>query len=159
MSPATPEHGAEPKLLVPALEPLYAWVRELSWPVIRVTAGGVLLAHGIAKLMGAGIAAFAAASMARRGIQPALPAAYAVYFLENVGAVAIILGLFTRFFAAAIALEFVVITIVAAGPNGFGWTNPGGGWEYPFLWGMIFLAIALRGGGPYSVDRLIGREL
>jgi putative oxidoreductase len=159
MSTATPERGAEPKPLIPALEPFYAWVRELSWPIIRLTVGGTLLVHGIVKLMGPGIAAFAAGSMARRGIQPALPAAYAVYFLETVGAVAIMLGFFTRLFAAAIAVEFIVITIVASGPNGYGWTNPGGGWEYPFLWGMMFFAIALRGGGPYSVDRLIGREL
>jgi len=27
------------------------------------------------------------------------------------------------------------------------------------LWGLIFLAIAIRGGGPYSVDRAIGREV
>ena len=161
MSTATPEHGgsAEPKPLIPALEPLYQRLRELSWPIIRVTVGGTLLVHGIVKLMGPGIEAFAANSMARRGIEPALAAAYAVYVLETVGAVAIILGLFTRLFAAAIAIEFVVITVVASGPNGFGWTNQGGGWEYPFLWGMIFFAIALRGGGPYSLDRAIGREL
>jgi len=71
----------------------------------------------------------------------------------------IMLGLFTRFFAAAIAIEFALITFVAHWPNGFGWTNPRGGWEYPFLWGLIFVAIALRGGGPYSLDRKIGREL
>jgi len=27
------------------------------------------------------------------------------------------------------------------------------------MWGMIFFAIALRGGGPYSFDRLLPREL
>jgi hypothetical protein len=25
-------------------------------------------------------------------------------------------------------------------------------------WGLCFFAIALRGGGPYSLDRLLGRE-
>jgi putative oxidoreductase len=159
MSITTPERGAEPKLLIPALEPLYGWVRELSWPVIRLTVGGTLLVHGIMKLMGPGIAAFAQGSMARRGIEPALPAAYAVYFLETIGATAIILGLFTRFFADAIAIEFIFITFVASWPNGYSWARPGGGWEYPLLWGLIFFAIALRGGGPYSLDRVIGREL
>jgi hypothetical protein len=37
-----------------------------------------------------------ASSMARRGIEPALYAAYAVFFLETIGAVMIMLGLFTR---------------------------------------------------------------
>ena len=27
------------------------------------------------------------------------------------------------------------------------------------LWGLILFAVALRGGGPYSLDRKIGREL
>jgi hypothetical protein len=27
------------------------------------------------------------------------------------------------------------------------------------MWGLIMLAIALRGGGPYSLDRRIGKEL
>jgi uncharacterized membrane protein YphA (DoxX/SURF4 family) len=29
----------------------------------------------------------------------------------------------------------------------------------PLMWGLLFFAIALRGGGPYSLDRLLGREL
>lgn len=161
MSTTTSEHGwsAEPEPLIPALRPFYARLRELAWPLLRLTAGGMLLVHGVNKLMGPGVAAFASGSLARRGIEPALPLAYVVFILETFGAVMIMLGLFTRFFAAAIAIEFAVITFVAHWPNGFGWTNPRGGWEYPLLWGLIFLAIALRGGGPYSVDRKIGREL
>jgi uncharacterized membrane protein YphA (DoxX/SURF4 family) len=34
-----------------------------------------------------------------------------------------------------------------------------GGYEYVLFLGIVMFAIALRGGGPYSVDRLIGREL
>jgi putative oxidoreductase len=56
---------------------------------------------------------FATGAMARRGIEPAMAAAYAVFFLETVGAVMIIFGLFTRFFAAALAVEFAIITFVA----------------------------------------------
>ena len=33
------------------------------------------------------------------------------------------------------------------------------GYEYPLFWGLVMLAIALRGGGPFSLDRRIGREL
>ena len=39
----------------------------------------------------------------------------------------------------------------------FGWTQRG--YEYPLFWGLVMLAIALRGGGPYSLDRKLGREL
>ena len=102
---------------------------------------------------------FATGSMARRGIEPALAAAYAVFFLETIGAICIMLGLFTRFIAAAISIQFLIITFVAHWPNGFGWTSPRGGWEYPLFWGLIMFAIALRGGGPYSLDRKLGWEL
>jgi uncharacterized membrane protein YphA (DoxX/SURF4 family) len=73
------------------------------------------------------IEAFATGAMARRGIEPAMAAAYAVFFLETVGAVMIILGLFTRFFAAALAVEFAIITFVAHWPVGFAAGR--GGWE------------------------------
>ena len=103
------------------------------------------------------IAAFAIGSMARRGIESAIYAAYAVFFLETVGAVMIILGLFTRLFAAALAVEFAIITFVAHWPAGFAAGR--GGWEYPLFWGLILFAIALRGGGPCSLDRKLGWEL
>ena len=154
-------HGAsaqDPKPVISALAPLYGKSSDLSYLVVRVTAGGMLLVHGITKLTTSTIAAFAAGSMARRGIEPAIPAAYAVWFLETVGAICIILGLFTRVFAAAIGIEFLVITFYAHFGNGFGWTSPRGGWEYPLFWGLIWVAIGLRGGGPYSLDRKLGWE-
>jgi putative oxidoreductase len=32
------------------------------------------------------------------------------------------------------------------------------GWEFPLFWLLVLIAILLRGGGPYSVDRMIGKE-
>ena len=154
----------EPRPIIQALAGFYSHTRDLSWLVVRLTAGGMLLVHGIMKVMPmaekgftATIEAFAAGSMARRGIEPAMAAAYAVFFLETIGAVLIMLGLFTRFIAAALAVQFAVITFVAHWPQGFTWSR--GGWEYPLFWGLIFFAIALRGGGPYSLDRKLGWEL
>ena len=77
--------------------------------------------------------------------------------LETVGAACIVLGLFTRFFAAALAIElaiaFLVVHLAAGFPVGKG------GYEYVLLLGIVLFAIAIRGGGPYSVDRMIGKEL
>jgi putative oxidoreductase len=148
--------NSEPRLLIPALAPLYAHTPDLSWLVVRATAGLMLLPHGIPKVFTQGVAAFAAAGLARRGIEPSLPLAYVVAFLETIGGLCIALGLFTRFFAAAVAIEMAVIAYHSAA-KGFGWIN--GGYEYPLFWGLIMVAIALRGGGPYSVDRRIGKEL
>ena len=156
----------EPKAIIPPLAGFYSHSRDLAWLIIRLTAGGMLLVHGINKVMPmaekgftATIEAFAAGSLARRGIDPSVPLAYVVFGLETIGAVCIMLGLFTRFFAAAVAIEFAVITFVAHWPNGFGWISPRGGWEYPLFWGLIIVAIALRGGGPYSLDRKLRWEL
>jgi uncharacterized membrane protein YphA (DoxX/SURF4 family) len=65
-------------------------------------------------------------------------------------------GLFTRFFAAAAAVEMLVITVLYW-KAGFSWLNRG--YEYTLLWGLVCFAIALRGGGPYSLDRRIGVQL
>jgi putative oxidoreductase len=59
-------------------------------------------------------------------------------------------------FAAAAAIELLIITAIYW-HNGFSWLRQG--YEYTLLWGWICFAIALRGGGPYSVDRAIGKEL
>jgi putative oxidoreductase len=131
----------------------------------------MLLVHGIQKVMPmfangftATIATFAAGSMGRRGIEPAMIAAYVVFAIETIGAVLIMLGLLTRLAAAAAAIEFAVITFLAHWPVGFAWnsvaaTGARGGWEYPLFWGLILFAIALRGGGPYSLDHKLGWEL
>lgn len=155
--PVTP--AGEPRLIVGSLEPFYAWVRDLSWPLIRIAVGGTLLVHGTNKIMNVDITKFAAGSMAGRGLEPSLPLAYMVFFLETGGAIMIMLGLLTRLIAPMIAVQFFIITFVAHFANGYGWANPRGGWEFPLMWGAIFLAIALRGGGPYSLDRLLRREL
>lgn len=149
---------AEPRPFAPQLAPVYDQSRDYAWLLVRLTAGGFLLVHGLQKLFGMTITAFAANSMARRGIEPALPMAYAVWFLELVGALCLMFGLFTRLFAAMILVEFLVIIFVAQWANGFAWTRPGGGWEYPAFWALIILAILIRGGGPYSLDRKLGRE-
>jgi putative oxidoreductase len=156
----------EPKPIIPPLASFYSHTRDLAWLLVRLTAGGMLLVHGIGKVravaekgLEATVKAFAAGALARRGIEPSVPLAYAVFAIETIGAVLIMLGLFTRLAAAAAAIQFAVITFLAHWANGFGFSSPGGGWEYPLFWGLILFAIALRGGGPYSLDRKLGWEL
>jgi putative oxidoreductase len=149
------DKGSDPKPIVAGLGALYEKYADLYWPLIRVTAGVILFTHGWPKLM-AGVNAFAAGSLAKRGIEPALPLAYIVVFLETVGAILIILGLFTRVIASLLVVEFLVIIWVHI-PNGYAWNARG--YEYPLFWGLIFLAMVLRGGGPYSLDRKLGKEI
>ena len=141
----------EPKLIFPGLADFYAAVSHLWYPMIRVVFAGCLMTHGWAKLMGG--AAAIAPGMAKSGFVPGLAFAYAAIVLETVGAACVGLGLFTRFFAAAIAIEMGLITFVVQLPRGFARM------ELALLFGVVFFAIALRGGGPYSLDRVIGKEL
>ena len=144
----------QPKLLFPQLRRFYDCVEPLSWVLIRITVGLMLIPHGWPKLM-MGINATANMALVKRGIAPAEPLAVALIAIETLGGLCIALGLFTRFWAAAAAIEMTVIVYHHL-PK-FGWTDRG--YEYPLMWGLIMLAIALRGGGPYSLDRRIGKEL
>jgi putative oxidoreductase len=104
-----------------------------------------------------GADAVAANVFTKNGIEPALMWAYVVMFLESVGGVCLIIGLFTRFIAAALAIEMLVALLFVHLPKGY--AAGGGGYEYVLLIGAVCFIIAIRGGGPYSVDHVIGKEL
>ncbi len=143
--------AGEPKLLFPGLANFYAAVSELWYPMSRFVAGSLLLYHGWDHFS-RGVAA-TAGSLAKIGFP--IPTMFAIILivLETIGAAAVALGLFTRFFAAGIAIEMAVIAFVVQMPRGYERM------EFFLLWGIVFFAIALRGGGPYSLDRAIGKEL
>ena len=146
---------AAPRLLFPGLRRFYDWAEPISWALIRITAGLMLIPHGWPKLM-MGVTATANMALVKRGIAPAEPLAIALITLETLGGLCIALGLFTRFWAAAAAIEMLVITCLYW-KTGFAWLQRG--YEYTLLWGLMCFAIALRGGGPYSLDRKIGVQL
>lgn len=145
------------RLILPALGPFYRSAAPYAWPLIRVVAGVNLIPHGLQKLFGwfggKGMEAttqFFAAS----GYEPAVLWVWLVALTEVVGGLFLAIGLLTR--PAAFAVAVFLFTAVAHHlPNGFFW--PQGGYEYPLLWGVVALAFVIRGGGPLSVDRLIGR--
>jgi len=142
--------GAEPKLVLPQLQSFYDFAIPLAWPIVRIAAGWNLLVHGWGKVA-RGPDAFAK-GFADMGFQTMTMAwVWGSLAIELVGGIALIVGLFTRFFAAALAIEFAVITFVAHWSLGFFWNARG--YEYPLVLGIIFFAIALRGGGPLSIDQ------
>ncbi|HEY7299331.1 MAG TPA: DoxX family protein [Xanthobacteraceae bacterium] len=146
---------SEPRLLLPALRPFYDAVIPLSWLVIRVAVGWNLLVHGYGKIKIGPTAGFLKAFV-DLGFTPPEIWFWTALVLETLAGIALILGLFTRFFAAAAAIELLIITTVYW-KTGFSWLQRG--YEYTLLWGLICFAIALRGGGPYSLDRKLGKEL
>ncbi len=146
----------ETKLIFPGLADFYASWRDIGDTVVRVVIGYILFMHGWGKVTGAGMAGISA-YMAKQGLEPGAVFAFVAMFLETVGAICLIVGLFTRFFAAAMAVEMGIAFLAVHFAHGFAASK--GGYEYVLLLGIVLFAIALRGGGPYSVDRMIGKEL
>ena len=107
--------------------------------------------HGMKKIaVGVGGVTF---YFSKNGFEPAVVFAYTAILLETVGGICVTLGLFTRFFAAALAIELGIALLFINFSNGF---ISG---AYEFLLGIVMFAIALHGGGRYSLDRAIGKEL
>lgn len=146
----------ETKLMYPGLAGFYETWAPIAMTFVRVVVGIMFVMHVWGKF-NAGPAAIAANVMAKNGLQPALLWAYVIMFFESVGGVCLIIGLFTRFFAAALAIEMLVALLAFHLPKGY--AAGGGGYEYVLLIGAVCFAIAISGGGPYSVDAKIGKEL
>ena len=146
----------EPARVIPALSRFYDVAIPLSWLIVRAATGLILAVHGWGKVgrdRGPNELLQRLPELASIGAE----ITFVLMLIELVGGVCIALGLFTRFFAAAAAVEMGVLTFYIYWANGFSWTARG--YEYVLLWGLILFAIALRGGGPVSIDRKLGREL
>jgi putative oxidoreductase len=145
----------ETKLIYPGLAGFYASMLPAAATLVRVVVGIMFLMHVWGKF-NAG-AARIATNFGNYGLPVPDLFAYTAMGLELVGGACLIIGLFTRFFAAALAVEMGIALLVAHLPKGY--AAGGGGYEYVLLIGVVLLAIAMRGGGPYSVDAKIGKEL
>lgn len=147
-------------LVIPALKPVYGSLSSFSEALLRVAAGGFLIPHGAQKLFGAfggyGLEATGQYFQTQLGFTNGYLAALGAGSVELIGGLLLALGLFTRLAAGAIAVVLLVAASVHIGA-GFFWSN--GGWEYPVLWALVAAMFAVKGGGAYSVDRLIGREV
>ena len=150
---------ATSRLYVPALGGIYNAVGEYAEPILRIALGGVLIPHGCQKLFGlfGGMGFTANAALFEKlGYAPGIFWGTLVGCTELIGGILLVLGLFTRFAAAAV-LIFMIMAVHFSSAKGFFWTA--GGMEYPILIGICALFFLIRGGGRCSVDHMIGREI
>jgi putative oxidoreductase len=147
-----------PRRIVGFVGPIYDALERMSYPLMRIVTGLFLIPHGAQKLFGlfGGDITNTAGFFAKVGIEPALPLAYATGGVEFFGGLLLVIGLLTRIAAAGVAIMMAVAILSVHLANGFFWTS--GGYEYPLMWGLLMLAIFIRGGGDLSVDRAIGYE-
>ncbi len=127
--------------------------------LLRVTLGAVIFPHGAQKLLGwfggFGFSATLGYFDQALGI-PAFLALLVILF-EFFGALALILGVFSRLAAAGIAAIMTVATLKVHLANGFfmNWSGSQGGegFEYHLLALALSVAILIKGSGALSVDR------
>ena len=147
----------DPKRLVfPGLAGLYQSGSHLAYAFMRFATGAVLVPHGVVKLMAMSPGTFAG-TIAQHNLPVPMVLAWLMILTESVGAACLAVGLFTRFWAAAIWIEMAVIITQFQWGFGYFWTNRG--IEYALLWLLLCTAILFRGGGRYSLDHYLGREL
>ena len=123
---------------------------DLGRLLLRITLGGCILLHGIAKLQG-GVDGIAQAS--RRSGLPAF-IAYGVYVGEIVAPVLVILGWYSRIGAALIAINMVFAVAIAHRADLFK-LGEHGGWalELQGMYSMTAIALALMGPGRFSINK------
>jgi len=147
------------KPIVPAFGAVSGALSPFAEPLVRVVTGLLLAPHGAQKLFGwfggYGVEATGQFFATKLG----LPASLALLagLIEFFGGLALAVGFLTRPVAALVVGMMAVAVVQVHLGLGFFWTS--GGFEYPLFWGIVALSFAIRGGGPYSVDTLIGREI
>ena len=141
------------RLMFPQLAGIYRAFAPYTEALIRVVAGLSLLPHGYPKLLNL---SDTAAHLAKGGYEPGMLWAILLVLTELVGGALLALGLFTRLACVPI-LIFLVVAVFHHVPAGFVWNK--GGFEYPLFWAIVVFHFLVHGGGRYSLDARLGREI
>lgn len=117
--------------------------------LMRVSLGLMWIAHALLKLF-----VFSLPGTARFFESVGYPGflAYPVFGVELLGGVALLLGLYARQVALALAPVMAAAASVHFG-NGWVHTSPGGGWEYPVFLVAASVALWLTGDGAFAARR------
>ena len=116
--------------------------------ILRVTLGIMFMAHSAWLKLVVFTLPGTAQYFGSLGLPPVL--AYVVFAAETVGGLALILGVRTRWVAAALIPILLGATWTHAG-NGWVFSNAGGGWEYPVFLIAASLVQTLLGDGAHAL--------
>jgi putative oxidoreductase len=119
--------------------------------VLRLALGTMFIAHALLKYY-----VFTLPGTAQFFQSLGLPGAlaYLTFLAELVGGAAILAGLYGRWVSAALIPVLLGATWAHAG-NGWAFTAPNGGWEYPAFLAAAALAHALIGDGAYALSNAL----
>jgi putative oxidoreductase len=132
--------------------------------ILRVMLGVVFFPHGAQKVLGwfGGFGLEGTLGFFTQTMGLPLAVAALVIAAEFLGSLGLITGLLTRLAAFGILCVMTGAIFLVHLPNGFfmnwGGNQAGEGYEYHLLAIAIALALMLKGGGRWSLDRLISRR-
>jgi len=120
--------------------------------ILRLSVGGLVLLHGIAKFMHPGSLDFIVARLDANGLPSAL--AYGVYLGEILAPLLLIFGIFTRFGAFMIVVNMLFAIGLAHSTELLVLTKHGG-WQLELQGMYLFgaLAIMFMGAGRFALTR------
>jgi putative oxidoreductase len=133
-------------------------VRQLAPVPLRVVMGLAFVVHGYPKIAHLGLTA---QNFSQRGFVPGLFWGPLVALVEFVGGACVVLGLLTRYWSAAIAIEMVVTTLRVKVPRGVPFVARGGtgaGYELDLIYLAAALTLVVLGSGAGSLDRTVLRR-
>lgn len=116
--------------------------------VLRLSLGVMYIAHGLLKLL-----VFTLPGAAHYFSSLGLPGglAYGVTAAELAGGLMLITGVYARFVALALVPDLLGAIIWVHAQNGWLFTNPGGGWEYPAFLIAASLALFIMGDSAFAL--------
>ncbi|MGF1567529.1 MAG: DoxX family protein [Nodosilinea sp.] len=126
---------------------------QISWTILRIVAGVVMIHNGLDKL--ANIESFAQAYVAYLGLPFPITLSYMAAFTELIGAPLVALGLLTR--PAALGLLSTMLVAMYHHVTVAGLSIPY--LELSALYAATFLFFVINGAGEFSVDAVIVKVL
>ena len=120
---------------------------DLAALLLRLTLGTMFVAHGLLKYF-----VFTPAGTVKFFESLGLPGAlaYLTIAAEVLGGIALLVGYHTRVVASALVPVLLGAAWAHAG-NGWLFSSPNGGWEYPVFMAFTAIAAALLGDGRYAL--------
>jgi putative oxidoreductase len=122
---------------------------EIGALLLRLGLGSMFIAHALLKFY-----VFTLPGTAQFFASLGLPAAlgYVTFVAELVGGVLLVLGVYTRYVALALVPILLGATWVHVG-NGWLFSAPNGGWEYPAFLTLAAIVQYFIGDGAYALQR------
>jgi len=119
--------------------------------ILRISLGSMFIAHALLKLL-----VFTLPGTAQFFSSVGIPGelAYVVFIVELVGGTMLITGFYSRW----VSLMLIPVLIGAVSvhwPNGWVFSNPNGGWEYPVVLVMMSVVQSLLGDGAYALRPVV----